>query len=43
MFYLLSFGGSGDAFVMRIGEDLDSFRSTYKNRFNIPQKQEALK
>lgn len=33
---------SGDAFVMRIGQDLNAFYKTYKSEYNIPEEQEAL-
>jgi hypothetical protein len=34
---------SGDAFVMRITEPLDEFKSRYKSAYNIPVEQDALK
>lgn len=34
---------SGDAFVMRIVEPLDKFNSRYKEDYNIPPSQKALK
>lgn len=34
---------SGDAYVMRITEPLDEFKSRYKEDYNIPADQKALK
>lgn len=34
---------SGDAYVMRITEPLDEFKSRYKEDYNIPPDQKALK